>query len=58
MPWKEQTVIELRRELVMLVRQEGGNLSQLCECYEVSHKTGYRLQVALPCPRRRQGGFE
>lgn len=42
MPWSEVSVMELRREFVMLARQEGANLSALCRRFGISRKTGYK----------------
>jgi len=53
MPWKERTVFEQRRELVMLARQEDSNHSQLCERYGISRKTGYKWLY-----RTQKSGFD
>ena len=52
MPWLEVSVMDLRREFVMLARQEGSNVSALCRRFGISRKTGYkwlaRASGALP----------
>jgi transposase InsO family protein len=42
MPWGEVTVKENREEFVLLARQDGANVSQLCERFGISRKTGYK----------------
>lgn len=42
MPWLEVSVMELRREFVMLARQPGSNVSALCRRFGISRKTGYK----------------
>lgn len=42
MPWLEVSVMELRREFVMLARQENANLAALCRGFGISRKTGYK----------------
>jgi len=42
MPWNEVTSVELRAEFVRLAQGEGANISQLCERFQVSRKTGYK----------------
>ena len=41
MPWKELTVSMLRKEFVHLVKM-GGNISELCQRFNISRKTGYK----------------
>ena len=41
MPWQECTVMESRREFVMLATQEGANIRALCRRFDISPKTGY-----------------
>lgn len=41
MPWKEASVIALRREFVDLAKN-GGNFSRLCGSFGISRKTGYK----------------
>src|SRR5262245_13395024 len=42
MPWKEWSVMLLRREFVELARQSGANIRQLCSRFGISRKTGYK----------------
>ncbi|MCW5852552.1 MAG: IS481 family transposase [Anaerolineae bacterium] len=42
MPWQEQSMMSLRREFVQLARQEGVNLSALCQRFGISRKTAYK----------------
>lgn len=42
MPWQECTVMESRREFVMLASQEGANVRALCRRFAISPKTGYK----------------
>jgi transposase InsO family protein len=42
MPWEECTVESGRREFVLLARQEGSNVSDLCRRFGISRKTGYK----------------
>lgn len=42
MPWQEQSIMDLRREFVVLASQEGVNLSALCRQFEISRTTGYK----------------
>lgn len=42
MPWEHVTVIEKREEFVMLAIQEDANISQLCQRFGISRKTGYK----------------
>ena len=44
MPWKESTCMTQRREFVLLANVSDVNVSQLCERFGISRKTG--LQVA------------
>src|ERR1700761_3189655 len=64
MPWKEASVMSLRREFVELARAEGCNVAQLCERFGISRKSGFkwlaRFQEAgadglADRPRRPQG---
>jgi transposase InsO family protein len=41
MPWKEASVISLRKDFVELARN-GSNISRLCENFGISRKTGYK----------------
>ena len=42
MPWNEVTTVILRSEFVRLAQNEGTNISQLCERFQISRKTGYK----------------
>ena len=42
MPWQERSVMSERREFVACARQEGANISVLCDQYGISRKTGYK----------------
>jgi len=42
MPWKEQTTVSLRREVVEQMLQEGTNIAALCRQYGISRKTAYK----------------
>lgn len=42
MPWKEITVMSLRKEFIVMARQEGVNFSDLCKRFGISRKTGYK----------------
>lgn len=42
MPWQEVSTMSLRREFVMLARQEGANVRELCRRFGISPKTGYK----------------
>lgn len=43
MPWKAVDIMTLREEFTDLARQEGANISLLCERFGISRKTGYKL---------------
>jgi transposase InsO family protein len=42
-PWSEKSVMERRREFVMLFEQEGINRRELCRRFGISPQTGYEL---------------
>jgi transposase InsO family protein len=42
MPWKQIDMLTLRQEFIALARQDGANVSQLCQRFEISRKTGYK----------------
>ena len=46
MPWKRTDPMEGRMRLVMEVESEVFQMSELCERYGVSRKTGYKCEVA------------
>lgn len=43
MAWKEVTIMSQRLEFVMLSLQKDANISQLCQRFGISRKTGYKL---------------
>lgn len=53
MPWKEQSTMSLRREVVEQMLQEGTNVSALCRKYGIHRKTAYKW-----LRRYRKGGWE
>lgn len=42
MPWQEVDTLTLRHEFVFFAMQEGSNISQLCNHFGISRKTGYK----------------
>ena len=42
MPWGETSIMSLRREFVMLARQEGTNFRALCRRYGIQPRIGYK----------------
>jgi len=42
MPWNEVSTMSLRADFVRLALNEGANISQLCERFRISRKTGYK----------------
>jgi transposase InsO family protein len=42
MPWEQVTVQQSRKEFVLMARQADANISQLCERFGISRKTGYK----------------
>jgi transposase InsO family protein len=42
MPWKQVTLMSQRKEFVTLALHEGANLTELCNGFEISRKTGYK----------------
>jgi transposase InsO family protein len=42
MPWKEMEVMSLRKEFVVLAKQAGSNIRELCRHYGISSRTGYK----------------
>lgn len=42
MPWKVETVMSRRKELVVLALLDGANVSELCRRAGISRKTGYK----------------
>lgn len=42
MPWREVSVVEQRREFVMLAEQDGVNRRELCRRFGISAQTGYK----------------
>jgi transposase InsO family protein len=51
MPWKEQSVMDVREEFCRLALQEGSNVRELCRRYGISPTTGYHWRE-----RYRQAG--
>ena len=51
MPWKETTTMSLRTEFIHLAGLDGANISQLCQRFGISRKTGYKW-----LKRYREGG--
>lgn len=53
MPWKQIDMTTLRQEFIALARQDDTNISQLCQRFEISRKTGYkwlkRTEQEGPC---------
>jgi transposase InsO family protein len=43
MPWSEKSIMEQRREFVMLFEQDGVNHRELCRRFGISPSTGYTL---------------
>lgn len=42
MPWKEESIMSLRREFVELASQSRVNISQLCRRFQISREIGYK----------------
>lgn len=42
MPWKEQNIMGLKHEFVLLASQEGANRRELCRRFGISAQTGYK----------------
>lgn len=42
MPWQEVSIVDQRREFVMLASLEGANVSELCARFGISRPTGYK----------------
>lgn len=42
MPWKELSIMEQRKEFVMMASKEGANVRELCRRYEISPTTAYK----------------
>ena len=42
MPWKQESVVEQRLRFLLAVRKKEAPVSELCQRYEVSRKTGYK----------------
>jgi transposase InsO family protein len=51
MPWEEQTTMSLRTEFIQLILSEEADMSQACQHYHISRKTGYKWLY-----RYREGG--
>lgn len=53
MPWQEVDTVSLRGEFVMLAKQPGANMAELCRRFQISRKTGYKM-----LRRHAAGGIE
>jgi transposase InsO family protein len=42
MPWKEMDAMSLRKEFVILAKQAGSNVRELCRRYRISSRTAYK----------------
>lgn len=42
MSWQEKDRVELRKEFILLASKTGSNITQLCQRYGISRKTGYK----------------
>ncbi|MCG7935973.1 MAG: IS481 family transposase [Candidatus Thiodiazotropha taylori] len=42
MPWEEVSTMSLRKEFALLALQDGANRRELCRCFGISPKTGYK----------------
>jgi transposase InsO family protein len=42
MPWEEKSIMEQRKEFVLLASQEGANIRELCRRYQVGKTTAYK----------------
>ena len=42
MPWKDATIMELRREFVTMAAQRTVSFTELCARFGISPKTGYK----------------
>jgi transposase-like protein len=42
MPWKEQTTMSQRKEMIEQAKREGANISALCRKLGISRKTAYK----------------
>ena len=42
MPWKEVSIVSLRKEFVMLVISDNSNIRELCGRFGISPRTGYK----------------
>lgn len=42
MPWREKSLMSLRKDFVFLSLQEGSNITELCKRFNISRKTGYK----------------
>lgn len=52
MPWQEMSVMEQRRDFIMLAMLDGANISELCRRFGISRQTGHKWL------RRFSGGLE
>lgn len=42
MPWKDQSIVTIRKEFVIRASQEGVSMTAVCRQYGISRKTGYK----------------
>jgi transposase InsO family protein len=49
MPWNEVSTVSLRAEFVRLAQTEDANISQLCDRFHISRKTGYKWLARFRC---------
>ena len=49
MPWQEVSMMDRRREFVMLASREGTNVSAICRRYGISRQTGYKWLGRSAC---------
>jgi hypothetical protein len=58
MPWKVETVMSRRRELVTLAQLDGADMSELCRRNGISRKTGYKRGSTARVVRHAGQGLE
>ena len=42
MPWEEKSIMEQRKEFILLASREGANIRELCRRYRISQTTAYK----------------
>src|SRR5436309_13621489 len=50
MPWKEASPMDQRTQFIADYLRDSLAITELCELYEVSRKTGYKMDRAVPAP--------